>query len=250
LPRLASGQPPGLNCEGIRQDCGSNGVGCRPGQEAWRTFPPFGYETEPGIGAGRERGSTAAQCASFDPRSPIDTLRGYDSGVFRSPRSASPARRGARSRRFFPRHSVARSSLAPQSKNAGALRLAGVLPSSAVQKHGRALRLAGGLAAARLRAGAGELSRARIPFGFRGLDGRGSCGRCCCVGVFPGVFSPGRVRAPPFPWFSRMLIGRCDRASRLEEGDGNSAVAERVCGWGKGAVFSVVCPNLRSEERT
>jgi hypothetical protein len=65
-----------------------------------------------------------------------------------------------------------------------------VLPSSSVQKHGRALRLAGGLAAARLHAAAGELSRARIPFGFRGLDGRGSCERCCCVGVFPGFSRP------------------------------------------------------------
>ena len=82
MPRLPSGHPPGLNCGGIGQDCGSNGVGCHPGHEARRTFPPFGYETAPGIGASRERGSTAAQCASFDPRSPIDTLRGYGSGVF------------------------------------------------------------------------------------------------------------------------------------------------------------------------
>ena len=68
----------GLNCpEASGQDRGSNAVACRPGQEARRTFPPFVYETAPGIGAQRDRGSTAAHCAVSDPRSPMDTLRGY-----------------------------------------------------------------------------------------------------------------------------------------------------------------------------
>jgi putative ABC transport system permease protein len=42
------------------EDCGSKAVTCRPGQEARRTFRPFGYETAVESGTRRDRGSTAA----------------------------------------------------------------------------------------------------------------------------------------------------------------------------------------------
>jgi putative ABC transport system permease protein len=42
------------------EDCGSKAVTCRPGQEARRTFRPFGYETALESGTRRDRGSTAA----------------------------------------------------------------------------------------------------------------------------------------------------------------------------------------------
>jgi len=65
------------------RDCGSKAPRGRPGNQARRTFPPFGHETSPGIGARRDRGSTAAHCAVFDPRSPMDTLWGYSRAGWR-----------------------------------------------------------------------------------------------------------------------------------------------------------------------
>jgi hypothetical protein len=77
------------------QDRGSKTVRSRPRQEAGRTFPPFGHETARGIGGLPDRGSTAAHCAVFDPRSPMHTLWGYlpacrmkSQGTFR--RDAAP----------------------------------------------------------------------------------------------------------------------------------------------------------------
>ena len=58
---------------------GQKGVRCHQGQKAGGIFPPFAHKTPPGIGARCDRGSTAAQYAVFDPRSPADTLWGYDS---------------------------------------------------------------------------------------------------------------------------------------------------------------------------
>ena len=55
-----------------------SGVG--QGRRRGGHFPRSGTKQHLELGAWRDRGSSAAQCAVFDPRSPVHTLRGYNSG--------------------------------------------------------------------------------------------------------------------------------------------------------------------------
>ena len=77
----ATGQSTGLELRrprakivGQKRSC--VGLGKRRGGH----FPRSDTKQRPGTGARRHRGSSAAQCAVFDPRSPIDTLWGYNQG--------------------------------------------------------------------------------------------------------------------------------------------------------------------------
>ena len=88
------------------QDRGSNAVRGRAGQVARRTFPPFGYETAPGIGARPGLGLTVGQprrnapflthdhrCIPYGgiPGGPRRELNGLDSSLARRPAGTPPS---------------------------------------------------------------------------------------------------------------------------------------------------------------
>jgi hypothetical protein len=68
----------GLNCGGLgSRIVGQKGACAGRGKRRGGHFPRSGTKQRLELVPWRDRGSTAAHCAVFDPRSPVDTLWGY-----------------------------------------------------------------------------------------------------------------------------------------------------------------------------